>query len=86
MGKRDGDNVAPADNLVCPSVEGEGKYRDTFRDMEQHKYPVSMSFLLASPAESSDVDIMDADITKDRILGHSSHLELEPEIHFSIEK
>lgn len=43
----------------------EGKYRDKFRDMEQHKCPVLTSFLLASPAESrtSDVDIMDAGIT-----------------------
>lgn len=33
----------------------------------------------------SDVDSMDAVITKDRVLGHSSHLELELERHFSIE-
>lgn len=52
--------------------------------MEQHKFPVPMSFLLASPAESrtSGVDIMDVGITKDRLLGCSSPLELEPEIHF----
>lgn len=49
--------------------------------------PRAHEFSLASPAESctSDVDIMDAGITDDRIPGCSSHLELEPEIQFSIE-
>lgn len=53
----------------------------------EHKLTIPRSFLLASPMEfyTSEVDTMDTVITKDRTLGHSSHLELGLDIHFPIE-